>query len=152
VLAGVPGSAEACVGASATVLEAADVMLAQHVSAVMVVEEGVPVGILTTKDVLSRVVAKGSSAAFTCVSNVMTPNPDTAPPETTILDALHTMHRECWGGSLAFIFEFCSEYGNWLPTIRVPLFLFFGFVQRVDICTCRWLRSVGWWASWTSCC
>jgi len=94
VLLDTPGSASAVVDSAGTVSDACDVMLAQHVSAVMVVEEGVPVGILTTKDVLSRVVAKGVAAEGACVSSVMTPNPDTAPPETTILDALHIMHRK----------------------------------------------------------
>ncbi|KAK7358773.1 hypothetical protein VNO77_00712 [Canavalia gladiata] len=49
-------------------------------------------GILTSKDILMRVVAQNLSPELTLVEKVMTPNPDCASTETTILDALHMMH------------------------------------------------------------
>ncbi|CAA7019149.1 unnamed protein product [Microthlaspi erraticum] len=49
-------------------------------------------GILTSKDILMRVVAQNLSPEKTLVEKVMTPNPECASLETTILDALHTMH------------------------------------------------------------
>ncbi|CAG7908026.1 unnamed protein product [Brassica rapa] len=49
-------------------------------------------GILTSKDILMRVVAKNLSPELTLVEKVMTPNPETACMETTIVDALHVMH------------------------------------------------------------
>ncbi|ESQ45200.1 hypothetical protein EUTSA_v10010265mg [Eutrema salsugineum] len=49
-------------------------------------------GILTSKDILMRVVAQNLSPETTLVEKVMTPNPECASLETTILDALHIMH------------------------------------------------------------
>ncbi|XP_010530693.1 PREDICTED: CBS domain-containing protein CBSCBSPB3 [Tarenaya hassleriana] len=49
-------------------------------------------GILTSKDILMRVVAQNLSPELTLVEKVMTPNPECAALETTILDALHIMH------------------------------------------------------------
>ena len=92
VLDNLKDSEKSYVNSSASVLEATSVMVEHHASAVMVLEEGQTIGILTTKDILTRVVAKGLNCAFTCVSNVMTPDPDSAVPNSTILNALHTMH------------------------------------------------------------
>ncbi|CAN1182934.1 CBS domain-containing protein CBSCBSPB3 [Linum perenne] len=49
-------------------------------------------GILTSKDILMRVVAQNLSPELTLAEKVMTPNPECATLETTILDALHIMH------------------------------------------------------------
>ncbi|KAK9292893.1 hypothetical protein L1049_020874 [Liquidambar formosana] len=49
-------------------------------------------GILTSKDILMRVVAQNLSPELTLVEKVMTPNPECATLETTILTALHIMH------------------------------------------------------------
>ncbi|KAK9232975.1 hypothetical protein WN943_023224 [Citrus x changshan-huyou] len=49
-------------------------------------------GILTSKDVLMRVVAQNLSPELTLVEKVMTSSPECATMETTILDALHIMH------------------------------------------------------------
>ncbi|XP_074557189.1 CBS domain-containing protein CBSCBSPB3-like [Curcuma longa] len=49
-------------------------------------------GILTSKDVLMRVVAQNLSPELTPVEKVMTLNPVCATLDTTILDALHIMH------------------------------------------------------------
>ncbi|KAG2329145.1 hypothetical protein Bca4012_021258 [Brassica carinata] len=49
-------------------------------------------GILTSKDILMRVVAQNLSPETILVEKVMTPSPESVSLETTILDALHTMH------------------------------------------------------------
>ncbi|XP_030471709.2 CBS domain-containing protein CBSCBSPB3-like [Syzygium oleosum] len=49
-------------------------------------------GILTSKDILMRVVAQNLSPELTLVEKVMTANPECVTLETTILDALHIMH------------------------------------------------------------
>jgi len=49
-------------------------------------------GILTSKDILMRVVAQNLSPELTLVEKVMTQNPECATLETTILGALHIMH------------------------------------------------------------
>ncbi|XP_058179928.1 CBS domain-containing protein CBSCBSPB3-like [Rhododendron vialii] len=48
-------------------------------------------GILTSKDIFMRVVAQNLSPELTLVEKVMTPNPECATLETTILEALHIM-------------------------------------------------------------
>ncbi|KAI3451596.1 hypothetical protein Pfo_008261 [Paulownia fortunei] len=48
-------------------------------------------GILTSKDILMRVVAQNLTPELTLVEKVMTPNPECATLETTILEALHIM-------------------------------------------------------------
>lgn len=55
---------------------------------VLVLDEGELAGIITPKDLLNRVVARELDPATTVVSEIMTPNPDTVPPEMTVLDAL----------------------------------------------------------------
>ncbi|TDH72005.1 hypothetical protein CCR75_001030 [Bremia lactucae] len=50
------------------------------------------IGIFTSKDVLLRVVVEDLDATTTSVSEVMTPNPEFAAPETSVLDAFHIMH------------------------------------------------------------
>ncbi|KAL1300817.1 hypothetical protein AAHE18_18G208500 [Arachis hypogaea] len=49
-------------------------------------------GILTSKDILMRVVAQNLAPETTPAEKVMTSNPEHASLETTILDALHMMH------------------------------------------------------------
>ncbi|XP_027178422.1 CBS domain-containing protein CBSCBSPB3 [Coffea eugenioides] len=49
-------------------------------------------GILTSRDMLMRVVAQNLSPELTLVEKVMTPNPECATLDTTILEALHLMH------------------------------------------------------------
>nr|AIZ68176.1 CBS domain-containing protein CBSCBSPB3 [Albuca bracteata] len=63
-----------------------------RVNSVIIVTGGQPQGILTSKDVLMRVVAQNLSPELTPVEKVMTANPECATLETTILDALHIMH------------------------------------------------------------
>ncbi|CAN7060793.1 unnamed protein product [Brassica oleracea var. botrytis] len=49
-------------------------------------------GILTSKDILMRLVVQNLSPETILVEKVMTPSPECVSLETTILDALHTMH------------------------------------------------------------
>ncbi|KAG5180370.1 myosin 29 [Tribonema minus] len=76
-----------------TVRDAATAM-ADGRKAVVVVERGKLVGILTPKDLLNRVLAKDRSPDDTLVSDVMTPNPDSVPADMPVLDALHQMHEQ----------------------------------------------------------
>ncbi|RYR19100.1 hypothetical protein Ahy_B03g063774 isoform A [Arachis hypogaea] len=49
--------------------------------------------VCSSKDLLMRVVAQNLSPELTLVEKVMTPNPDCATLDTTIVDALHMMHK-----------------------------------------------------------
>ena len=82
---------ECCIEAGATVREAA-ALIAKTKRAVLAVEGGEVVGILTPKDLLTRVLAKDLSPDECVVSEIMTSHPETAEPDVTLVDALHTMH------------------------------------------------------------
>lgn len=82
----------AIVSPSDPVYVAAKKMREYRVNSVVVVTANKPQGILTSKDILMRVVAQNLSPELTLVEKVMTPNPECASMDTTILDALHIMH------------------------------------------------------------
>ncbi|URE45416.1 PB1 [Musa troglodytarum] len=75
-----------------SVLTATKKMLKLKISSSIVAIENKPQGILTSRDILMRVVTKNLSPESTPVEKVMTPNPECGTVDTTILDALHTMH------------------------------------------------------------
>ncbi len=78
---------------SATAYDAACVMRRANCSSVLVIENGTSTmrGILTERDVMIRVVAKGLDPAKTLVSAVMTADPDSVGPETRVADAVLIM-------------------------------------------------------------
>ncbi|KAK9668915.1 hypothetical protein RND81_13G095600 [Saponaria officinalis] len=67
-------------------------MLEYRLSCAIVTEENKPKGILTSKDILMRVIAQNLQPDTTPVEKVMTPNPECATVDTPIVDALHNMH------------------------------------------------------------
>ena len=90
-----------------SVREAARLMKERRTTAVCVLEpngtsvmsgvsnNGVPpkiAGIFTSKDIVLRVIAAGLDSSRCSVVRVMTPHPDTAPPDMTVQDALKKMH------------------------------------------------------------
>ena len=56
------------------------------------VDDGRLLGMLTEKDVLNRVLAKGLRPDRTLVGDVMTPNPDTVASAMTVLEALEQVY------------------------------------------------------------
>ncbi|KAI4319020.1 hypothetical protein MLD38_032670 [Melastoma candidum] len=76
-----------------TVLTTAKKMLECRSSSAIITVEDKPRGILTSRDILMRVVAQNLPAESTSVEQVMTPNPECATIDTPIVDALHTMHE-----------------------------------------------------------
>lgn len=82
----------ATVSPSDPVYVAAKKMREFRVNSVIIVTGNKPQGILTSKDILMRVVAQNLSPELTLVEKVMTVNPECATLDTTILDALHIMH------------------------------------------------------------
>ncbi|GFZ08006.1 CBS [Actinidia rufa] len=75
-----------------TVLVATKKMLECRISSAVVIVENKPRGILTSKDILMRIIAQNLPPESTLVEKVMTPNPECATVDTPIVDALHTMH------------------------------------------------------------
>ena len=76
------------------VTKAAKLMEKKNVGAVMVIEDGELVGILTERDVVFRVVAKGLDANSTRVTEVMTHAPITISPDEPFGHALMIMHEK----------------------------------------------------------
>ncbi|KAJ6374525.1 hypothetical protein OIU78_030103 [Salix suchowensis] len=75
-----------------TVLEVTKKMFESASSCAVVTVDKKARGILTSKDILMRVITQNLSPNSTLVEQVMTPNPECATIDTPIVDALHTMH------------------------------------------------------------
>jgi CBS domain-containing protein len=75
------------VGVGATILEAAQIMSAERISSVLVTDDERLVGILTDRDLRTRVLAAGVDPGEP-VSTVMTPDPVTSRPDASVLEAL----------------------------------------------------------------
>lgn len=81
-----------CLGPDATACEAAKVMRERRVGAVMVVEHGgLLKGIVTERDLVTRLVAEGRDADSTRLADIMTADPETLRPSDSALDALGKM-------------------------------------------------------------
>ena len=76
---------------TATVQEASEGMAAKRIGAIIVGTTKEMVGIFTERDLLTRVIAKELDPKTTLLSAVMTPNPDTLPPDANPVEALKTM-------------------------------------------------------------
>ncbi len=76
-----------------TVREAAKLMAARRVGAVLVVEDERLLGIFTERDVVFRVVARGLDSASTRIGDVMTANPKTIAPDKSFGVAMVLMHE-----------------------------------------------------------
>jgi hypothetical protein len=86
------GLAPAEVTVKTNVREVARMMKDYHTTAVLVRDRDGLAGIFTTKDVVLRVIAAGLNPENCSVVRVMTPHPDTASPQMSIMDALRKMH------------------------------------------------------------
>ncbi|MDB5872931.1 MAG: putative signal transduction protein with domain [Ramlibacter sp.] len=79
-------------GPTASVWEAACVMTRANCGSVLVMEPpDALLGIVTERDLMTRVLAKALNPEKTQVSAVMTPNPQCVGPETTVSDAVVIM-------------------------------------------------------------
>jgi CBS domain-containing protein len=85
---------------SDTVQAACERMRDARVGSILITDEhGTLVGIFTGRDAVCRVVAAGRTPEHTRLSEVMTPKPNTLPPNKNALDALRTM----WDGGFRHI-------------------------------------------------
>jgi CBS domain-containing protein len=79
-------------GPHASVREAAGVMSRANCGSVLIMEPpDALLGIVTERDLMTRVLAKGLDPERTTVRDIMTPNPLCVPPETKISDAVVIM-------------------------------------------------------------
>jgi len=79
-------------GPNASLYEAACVMTRANCGSVLIIDSGnVLLGIVTERDLMTRVMAKALDPAKTACSTVMTRGPRTVPPETKVADAVLLM-------------------------------------------------------------
>ncbi len=79
-------------GPQASVYEAACVMTRANCGSVLVLDAaGTMIGIVTERDLMTRVLAKGLDPQATRLSAIMTPAPQTVGPETRVSDAVLIM-------------------------------------------------------------
>ena len=79
-------------GPQSSVWEAACVMTRANCGSVLIVDTpGNLLGIVTERDLMTRVLAKALNPETTLVSDVMTRNPHCVPPETRVADAVLIM-------------------------------------------------------------
>src|SRR6478735_5369941 len=79
-------------GPQASVRDAACVMTRANCGSVLVMEPpDILLGILTERDLMTRVLARGLDPEHTTTREVMTPNPICVPPETPVSDAVVLM-------------------------------------------------------------
>ena len=91
-LATLVGRAPICTSPEATIREAAQRMTRERVSALLVVDEGGLLGIVTDRDLRSRCLAAGLSDQMP-ISAIMTADPCTLPPDAPGFEALLEMTR-----------------------------------------------------------
>jgi CBS domain-containing protein len=92
VFQSVPKKHVLSLGPQATVWEAACAMTRANCGSVLVMEPPDKLlGILTERDLMTRVLAKALDPKTTLVTEVMTPNPVCIPPETRVSDAVLIM-------------------------------------------------------------
>jgi len=72
-----------------TVAEAVREMSFRNVGSVVVLENGRLTGLLTERDVLTRVVAAGRQPDLTCVADVMTRHPVVVSPHATVEEVMN---------------------------------------------------------------
>jgi CBS domain-containing protein len=81
------------ISADANVFEAARLMADQRIGALPVLRDGELLGIISERDVLTRVVAQGRSPGATKVSEVMTANPRTVSIDESAQTCLFIMRE-----------------------------------------------------------
>src|SRR5215510_3577274 len=77
----------------ATVLEAAKLMQSKHIGCLVVIDESRPIGILTDRDIVLKVVASKQKPAKTAVKDIMTTNPTMVNINYDLLDAVRLMRN-----------------------------------------------------------
>lgn len=105
-----------------TVEEAVCEMSGRNVGSVVVLENGELIGLLTERDILTRVVAAGRQPDLTCVADVMTRHPVIISPQATIEDAMNL---------------FTDKRCRHLPVLDEETGQLFGLISIGDVT--RWL-------------
>lgn len=78
--------------ANRCVLDAAKLMAEKSIGCIIIVIKGYPVGIITERDIVRRIVAKGASPDMK-LTDVMTKELVTVSPDTSLREAARIMHK-----------------------------------------------------------
>lgn len=78
----------------ATVKDAAGVMASKNVGSIIIVKDGSPVGIITDRDIVVRVVNKGLDSSSLKVQDVMTIDPICLNENVGLFEALETVKEK----------------------------------------------------------
>ena len=81
------------IGPSATVQDVCALMVSSKVGALVVLDGGALVGIVSERDIVRRVVATGRDTATTRVQDIMTTAVETVTEEATVHAVLERMHK-----------------------------------------------------------
>src|SRR3954465_3806014 len=94
VIDSIPHGPVLTVNLDASSYDAACAMTRAHCGSVLVVDAaGAMLGILTERDLMTKIVARQRDAQATPVADIMTHNPHFIAPETTVSDAVLIMKR-----------------------------------------------------------
>ena len=74
-----------------SVLRAIEMMATRHVGALLVMNQGTLLGIISERDYARKVILKNRSSHDTAVSEIMTASPVTVTPETTVHQCMEMM-------------------------------------------------------------
>lgn len=77
-----------------TVLQALELMASKNVGAVIVTENGAPVGIFTERDYARNVILKGRSSSNTPIRDIMVPDVIFVKPEQTVDECMAIMSEK----------------------------------------------------------
>jgi len=75
------------------IFKIAKIMSTNHISSIVIVENGIPVGIATARDFLDRVLSQNLDPETTQINQIMSTDLITLNPESRILDALKVMKQ-----------------------------------------------------------
>lgn len=82
------------VNTATSIKEAAEIMARKRIGCIVVTERDTPVGIVTERDILEKVVAPGLDSATTAMKEIMSRPLLTVHPDESIVRAVRVMRRE----------------------------------------------------------
>jgi len=87
----VKGNSVYSIAPSLMVYEAVELMCQKNIGGLLIVDNGKLEGIFTERDYARKLILKGKSSKTTPISELMTRNPITVSPETSIDDCMNVM-------------------------------------------------------------
>lgn len=87
------GKTVVTISPDATVLDAAKLMQSQHIGSLVVIDKFRPIGMLTDRDIVLKLVANEKKPGETAVKSIMTANPTMVNVNYDVLDAVRLMRN-----------------------------------------------------------